>query len=198
VVTLASSLPPRGLSQRLALILVTCALGCAPSQSFRPAVSPGGSNQHELGLAVSTVGARPYVVEPARRLAQAWWTERLGRRWWLSTIVGFDTEAVLGGVAFRLDVLRTRWLVAAAEAEAGFLWAGVAAPVGVRIAELGALYCTPRLGNWGPALTPFLPCGAEAKLMEGLVLRAELQLSWADFEYYNRRVHWGLGVAHQW
>ena len=47
-------------------------------------------------------------------------------------------------------------------------------------------------------MTPFLPLGVSAQILETLSLRAEGQVSWADFKYYNRRVHWGLAVAHQW
>jgi hypothetical protein len=178
--------------------LVAVSLGCAPSQSFRPALAPGVGNQQELGLALSTVEPRPYVAEPARRLAQAWWTQRLGRRWAFSTLVGFDASAVLAGVAFRFDALRTRWFVAAAEVDAGFLWGGLSLPLAARIANVGGVYCAPRLGNWGSELTGSVPCGLEARLMDGLVARAELQLGWADFEHYNRRLHWGVAFAHQW
>jgi hypothetical protein len=59
-------------------------------------------------------------------------------------------------------------------------------------------YCSPRIGNWGASLTGFSPCGISADLYRGLELRAEVQLGWAGFEYYERRLHLGLGVAQQW
>lgn len=177
--------------------MLACA-GCAPSQSFRPADVLGSARAHELGLAVSNVGARPYVSEPARALAQGWWTERLGERWSVSTLVAFDAEAALGGAAVRYDALRTRWVGLGAEAEVGLFWAALSLPAALRLWDGGRLYATPRLGNWGPALTAFVPLGLAVELPGGWSLRGELQLSWADFTYYDRRLHSGLAAAWRW
>jgi hypothetical protein len=153
---------------------------------------------HELGVAVSDVGARPYVNERASQLGQAWGTTRLGERWSGSVLFGFDRSALLLGGALRYDAVRTRPFVAAVETELGLSWAAFSLPLGVRVADRFVAYCSPRIGNWGASLTGFIPCGLSADVYQGLVLRAEAQLSWARFEYYERRLHLGLGIAQQW
>ena len=174
------------------------AFSCAPSQSFRPAGAPGLGREHELGLAVSSVRPRPYVTEPTREVGQAWWATRLGGPWSLATLVAFDASALAAGAALRIDALHTRKFTLSAEAEGGFGWGAVSLPVALRVWKDVGAYCSPRIGNWGAVLTPFLPCGVQGELLDGLLLRGELQLSWAEFEAYNRRAHWGVAVAHQW
>lgn len=174
------------------------ASACAPSQSFRPAGALTEGRQQELGLAVSSVRPRPYVTEPARELGQAWWSTRLRGPWSFATLVAFDASALAGGVALRLDVVRAPHVTLSAEVEGGFAWAALSVPMAVRVWNDVGVYCSPRLGNWGPDLTAFVPCGVHGELLRGVIVRGEVQLSWADFEYYNRRAHWGLGVAHQW
>lgn len=171
---------------------------CAPSQGFRPAGSPGPRREHELGLAVSSVRPRPYVIEAASEVGQAWWATRLREPWSITTLLAFDASALAAGAALRFDVVSTRALSLSAEAEGGFAWGAVSLPFALRVWEEAGVYCSPRFGNWGARLTPFLPCGVQGELARGVVLRGELQLSWADFEAYNRRAHWGLAVAHQW
>lgn len=189
--------------KRYSLLLVlgggTLALGaaCAPAQSFRPAAALPAGRDAEVGVAVASVGPRPYVVERARPLAQGWYTRRMGERWLSSVIVGFDQAALLAGAALRFEPWRGP-LSAAIEAEAGFAWAALSLPLAWRPSASLAVYCSPRLGNWGPDVTGFLPCGASFDLGLGIALRAELQLSWADFAYYNRRMSAGAGIAQQW
>lgn len=183
----------------LALTLVwNMAFACAPSQSFRPAGAPAHGREQELGIAVSSVRPRPYVTEPAREVGHAWWATRLRGPWSLATLVAFDTSALAGGAALRLDAISTRNIALAVEAEGGFAWGAVSLPVALSVWNELGLYCSPRLGNWGARLTPFVPCGVQGPLLDTIILRAELQLSWADFEAYNRRAHLGLAVAHQW
>lgn len=171
---------------------------CAPSQSFRPPRSPDSSLEDELGLAVSSVRPRPYVTESTRVVAQGWWTTRLGSAWEFSTIVAFDASAAALGTALRWDYLKLPRVTSSIEAEAGFGWAALALPAAFWVTPELGVYCAPRLGNWGPLLTPFVPCGASIEVWKDMTLRAEVQLSWADFQTYNRRVHWGLGAAHAW
>jgi hypothetical protein len=183
---------------RAALAALPLALACAPSQSFRPASLSGNANDRELGLAFSSVEPRPYVAEPTQRIGQGWWTTQLGERWSLSAVGAFDTSSVLGGAALRWSVARSRHVALAMELELGLFYAGFSVPASLGLWPGGALYCSPRLGNWGPDLTPFLPCGLSVDVSRGLSLRAEGQVSWAEFQYYNRRVHWGFAVAHRW
>lgn len=186
--------------RRPAAWLLPCplALACAPSQSFRPAGALGPDREHELGIAVSSVRPRPYVTEPAQEVGQAWWSTKLGGPWSLTTLLAFDASALAGGAALRLDAVRTRRISIAAEAEGGFAWAALSVPASLRIVDDVGVYCSPRLGTWGANVTPFVPCGLQGELFHGLILRGEAQLSWADFQAYNRRMHWGLGVAYQW
>jgi hypothetical protein len=130
-------------------------------------------------------------------MAQGWWSTRVGRRWQSSVLLGFDQSALLAGGALRFLLVQDR-LWAAAEVEAGFAWAAVSLPLALELWQPVDVYCSPRLGNWGAELSGFLPCGASIDVSDGLVLRGELQLSWADFAYYNRRVHVGLGLVQQW
>lgn len=120
----------------------------------------------------------------------------IGEAWSLSALLAVDASAVAAGAALRRDLVRGRYLTASAEVEGGFGWIAVSLPAALSIIPELGLYCSPRLGNWGPALTPFLPCGINVDLPQGLSLRGELQLTWTDFEPYNRRLHWGFGVAH--
>jgi len=176
-----------------------CAFGvaCAPAQSFRPAGALPPGRQGEVGVAFSRVGPRPYVAEAARPLGQAWWSTKWGERWLSSVLIGFDQSALLGGWALRRDILQGRF-TGAVEAEIGLAWAAVSLPVSFAWSDHFASYCAPRLGNWGPQLSGFLPCGLSAEPWDGFSVRGELQLSWADFQYYNRRVHLGFALAQQW
>lgn len=190
----------RGKSLRgAALAACVWAAGCSPSQGFRPAaaITTPGRTQ-EFGLALSSIEPRPYVNEKTQRMGQAWWTVQLRERWAISTIAAFDTSSALGGAALRWDGLRSHWVNASGELELGLFWAAASLPASLRLWPGAQLYTAPRIGNWGSALTPFLPLGLSAEIAGATFLRAEAQVSWSNFQYYNRRVHWGLAVAHQW
>jgi hypothetical protein len=178
--------------------LVPLSVACAPSQSFRPAGVLPTDRMHEVGLAVSSVGPRPYVDERARPVAEAWGDTRLGEHWISTALLGFDESALFAGGALRFDALRMRHFAASAEAELGFAWAAVSLPLALRFTDRFVAYCSPRLGNWGTHLTGFVPCGLSADIYDGLGVRGEVQFSWENFEYYNRRVHWGLAVTQEW
>jgi hypothetical protein len=182
----------------VAWIVPGLAVACAPSQSFRPAGSLDHGRTSEVGLALSSVEKRPYVDEPTQRIGQAWFSERLDERWSLTAIGAFDTTSVLGGAALRWDAVSGQRISLAGELEVGLFWAGAAIPASVRLWRSVSVYTAPRLSNWGPEVTPFIPAGVSAEIAGTVVLRAEAQLSWAGFQYYNRRLHWGLAVAHEW
>jgi hypothetical protein len=172
-------------------------VACAPSQSFRPARLVG-EDAHEVGIALSNIEARPYVVEPTQRVGQGWWATPLNEHWSLAIAAAFDASAVVGGAGLRFSIARSRRVALAVELELGLFYAGVSIPAALGLWPGGALYCSPRLGNWGPDVTPFLPCGLAVEIIDGFSVRAEGQLSWAEFQYYNRRAHWGFAVAHHW
>ena len=171
---------------------------CAPSQTFRPAASPTSDRPQEAGAAVSVVGARPYVIESSRAVGQLWFASRLGNHWSIAGIGSFDDEAVLAGAALRWDALRSDRFAGGIEAEAGFLYASMSVPLALRLWQEVWLYSNPRLGNWGPELSGFVPVGLSAELYRGVFLRAEAQYSWEDFKYYNRRRHLGIAVGYRW
>jgi hypothetical protein len=175
-----------------------CMVACAPSQTFRPAGSIPSGRTEEVGLAVSSVEPRPYVNESTQRLGQAWWTLQFRERWSVTALAAFDTSAALGGVAMRWDAFQSSRFALSTELQLGFVWAAASASASVRLWPGGLIYTSPRLGNWGSEVTPFLPVGLAAEIIEGTVVRAEMQVSWSDFQYYNRRIHWGVAVAHQW
>ncbi|HKO94661.1 MAG TPA: hypothetical protein VJU61_26080, partial [Polyangiaceae bacterium] len=89
-------------------------------------------------------------------------------------------------------------LAVSPELELGLFWAGASVPVTLQLWRGTGIYTSPRISNWGAEVTPFIPVGLTSELFGGLVLRAEAELSWANFQYYNRRLHWGFAVAHQW
>jgi hypothetical protein len=178
--------------------LLAVAVACSPSQGFRPAGSLDLGRDSEIGLALSRVGPRPYINETAQFVGQGWWSTRLDEHWSLTAIGAFDEGSAAGGGALRYDIASGRWAALAAEAEVGLFWAAVSVPVSLRLWRGMALYSAPRLGVWGPELTPFIPLGVSGQIVEKLLVRAEAQVSWSDFQYYNRRVHLGLAVAYQW
>jgi hypothetical protein len=171
---------------------------CAPSQGFRPAGLLDAERPRELGLAFSSVEARPYVEETAQYVGQAWWSLKLDERWALTTLAAFDSSAAAAGAALRFDIASGQRAALAAEVEGGLAWVAVGVPATLRLWRGSALYTAPRLGTWGSDITPFVPIGVSVSLARSLVLRAEAELSWADFRYYNRRLHWGFAIAHQW
>lgn len=173
-------------------------MACAPSQGFRPAGALDYGRDDEVGLAVSRVSARPYINETAQYVGQLWWSTRLDARWVLSAVGAFDEGSAAGGAAVRLDLASGRWAALAAEAEVGLFWGALSVPMTLRVWRRLGLYSAPRLGTWGPEVTPFLPLGISMQILDSVSLRAEGQVSWGDFKYYNRRVHWGLAGAYQW
>jgi hypothetical protein len=189
----------RGVVRRWrAWALLPSLAACAPSQGFRPAGAVDTERPRELGVAFSSVEARPYVEETAQYLGQAWWTVRLDERWALTTLAAFDSSAAAAGAALRFQIASGQRAALAAEVEGGFAWAAVGAPATLQLWRGLALYTAPRLGTWGSDITPFVPLGVSAQIARSLALRAEAELSWADFRYYNRRLHWGFAIAHQW
>jgi len=137
------------------------------------------------------------VAEGARPTAQGWWSTKWGESWLSTVLLGFDQSAVLGGWALRRDILQTR-ITSSAEVELGFAWAAFTLPLSLAVTERAAVYCSPRVGNWGSVWTGFVPCGVSAETWDGFAVRGEAQLSWADFAYYNRRLSLGLALAQQW
>jgi hypothetical protein len=166
--------------------------------SLRPiGVLPEGRNQ-EVGAALAGVGPRPYVIENWQAVGQVWGTKRISRVIDVSAITAFDDSGLALGAAVKFAYVSGSRVWLGAEAEAGAVWAAIALPASLRIAGEFRVYTAPRLGNWGSNLTPGIPIGVNIPIYQGFVLRAEGQVSWADFKYYNRRVLAAGALVYQW
>lgn len=182
----------------LSLGLVTAVLGCAPPMSLRPIGALPPTRNAEVGAAFAGVGPRPYAEESWQGVGQAWGTLRVNEKLDLSAVTAFDTSgAALGGAAKVAFVQGSR-VSLGAEAELGYLWVAAALHASLRIFDEVRVYTAPRFGNWGSEWTPGIPVGVSVPIYGGFVLRAEGQVSWADFKYYNRRFLAAGAVVYQW
>jgi hypothetical protein len=164
------------------------AAACAPPASLRPLGGLPETRNMEVGGAFAGVSPRPYATESWHYVGQAWTTLRLTQALDVSAITAFDTSGFALGGAAQLAFFRSSHLRLGGEVELGWLWAALALPVSVRLFDELRIYTAPRLGNWGGYWAPGIPVGLSVPLYAGFVLRAEVQMSWADFAYYNRRV----------
>jgi hypothetical protein len=184
--------------------LLWCALwvsvlsGCAPLASLRPASGIPSDHHAEVGVAAVRLSPRPYVEEQAAYTGQVWLSFEPSRHFGFSTVAAFDTNSAVGGVAARWNAIRTSRVALGPEAELGYAWG--AGSLGLAVRPLGEnwIYAAPRLGTLGFDWAFGIPVGVSVDLSHGFVLRAEAQLSWADFKYYNRRLHLASGIAYQW
>lgn len=180
------------------LALLALLAGCAPLASLRPASGIPLPHDAEAGAALVHISPRPYVDEEDAYIGQVWFSMEPSRRWGVSAIAAFDSNAFAGGLAGRWNALRTSRVAIGTELELGYAWG--AASVGFALRAIGEnyVYFSPRFGNLGYDWTPGLPAGVSIDLTHGFVLRAEAQVSWADFKYYNRRLHLASGLVYQW
>lgn len=144
------------------------------------------------------LSARPYVDESAAYTGQVWFSMDAGRHFTLSGVTAFDRAAAAAGFAARWNALRASRLAMGPELELGYAWGAGSLGVAVRTLGNSWIYAAPRLGNIGFDWAFGIPAGVSVDLTHGFVLRAEAQLSWADFVYYNRRLHLASGLAYQW
>ena len=175
------------------------ATSCAPLASLRPAgelLAAGRSG--EVGAAIVDLGPRPYVVEEWHRTGQAWGTWAVSRSVELSVLTAFDDSGMAGGGALRWTPLRVPWFALGGEVNLGYAWAAFAVPFAARPVERVWIYSAPRLGNQGVRLTPAVPLGVSIETLDGLMLRGEANVSWADFDAVQRRTHLAAGLAYQW
>lgn len=182
---------------RLYLLTAVLAAGCAPLASFRPPTGLLEQRSLEIGAGGVALSPRPYVQESWRGAGQVWGRGPVTEWLELGGVVAFDDEAALGGVTAQGRYARTDRFAGAVEVELGWAWGALALPVAVRLFDQSWLYASPRLGNYGDELTPGIPLGLSLRIWDGLMVRAEGQLSWAGFRYYNRRAHLGLALAYQ-
>lgn len=178
--------------------MVACLCGCAPLAVLRPASGIPAPRNAELGAALVRFSARPYVEESAAYTGQVWFSFEPSRHFTLSALTAFDENAAAAGFAARWNALRTGRVAVGPEAEFGYAWGAGSLGLALRTVGENWIYLAPRIGNLGFDWAPALPAGVSVDLTHGIALRAEAQLSWADFKYYNRRLHLAAGLAYQW
>jgi hypothetical protein len=171
--------------------------GCAPVAGFRPAAGTMPGRSLELGAGAAAVSPRPYVNESWQGAGQLWLTVDRSELVALSGIGAFDDDAVALGGAARLKLLRHDRFAGGVEGELGFAWAAFSLPIAVRAFEHSWIYSAPRLGTWSTDALASVPLGASVHVHDGLIVRAEAQVSWQDFKYYNRRTILGGAAAYQ-
>lgn len=182
-----------------ALLVGLGGASCAPLADLRPAGQLAHRERSfEAGAGAVALGPRPYVMEEWQGAGQLWGGALLAQTLELGVLAAFDETAVAGGFALRWTPLQYDPLFAGAELQLGYAWAALSLPVSLRLAEPVFVYTAPRLGTQGVELTPGLPGGVAVEALPGYELRAEAQLSWAEFQAYQRRTHLALGLAHQW
>ena len=152
----------------------------------------------EIGAAFAGVGPRPYAEESWQAVGQAWASTRISRKVDVSAITAFDTSGFALGGAARIAFVQGSRVWLGAEAEAGWLWTAAVLHASLRIVGELRVYTAPRFGNWGSDWTPGIPLGLSVPIYDGFVLRAEGQVSWADFKYYNRCVLAAGALVYQW
>lgn len=179
-------------------VLAISTSACAPLATLRPASGVPSENHVEAGAALVRLSARPYVDEETAYTGQAWFSMEPSRHWTLSAITAFDSTAAAAGFAARWNAIRSSRVAVGPEAELGYAWGAGALGLALRTVGGNWIYAAPRLGNVGFNWTFGVPAGLSLDLTHGFVLRAEAQLSWADFKYYNRRLHLASGLAYQW
>ena len=178
-------------------LAVWAPMGCAPPADFRPPSALMFREQTlEVGAGVVNVSKRPWVDETSRNIGQSWLTVRAASWVSFSAISAFDREGAAGGGAALFRLFHTDRLVLGTSAEAGYAWAGLSASGALRVLDDSWVYTAPRVANWGDVISVGIPMGLSIHIVEGLHLRTEVQWSWAELKYYNRRMHTGVAAAY--
>ena len=183
------------------LVLLLPLLGaCAPLGELRPASGMMPGKSMEIGSGVVHVSPRQYVDESPNNTGMLWFSADTSRSRLinLSAVSAFDTNALAVGGAIRINPFRYDRFAGGVELQAGYAWGALVLPAAVRLFDQTWLYASPRFGTLGRSPSFSAPVGLSVRVWNGLALRAEVQTSWEDFKYYNRRVHTALGVAWQW
>lgn len=172
---------------------------CAPLSDLRPpsALSQGDTT-FEAGAGVARISKRPYVDEDPKSTGQVWFTGRAARWLNLSAVGAFDAHAAAGGVSALARYVTTDRFVAGVGVEGGFAWGAASLSAAGRLFDRTWLYTAPRFGNWGDVPSVGIPAGLSARIVGGFQLRVEGQVSWADFKYYNRRIHLAAAGVYEW
>jgi hypothetical protein len=171
---------------------------CSPVATFRPASGLMPGRRVEVGVGAAVVSPRPFVEEPARATGQVWVTTDAADDVSVTAVSAFDSNALAFGGALRWRYVRTDRVAGGLEGELGYAWAALSVPLALRAVEETWLYTSPRVGTWGTDLIGGLPAGVSVHIIDGFMLRGEVQVSWQDFQRFNRRTHGGIAAAYQW
>lgn len=187
--------------RRLIFISISWGLvvGCAPLGELRPASMMMPGKAAEVGAGVVHLSPRsPYVEESPSNTGMMWASADASRFLNLSLISAFDAHALALGAAVRVNALKYDRFAGGVELQLGHAWGALVLPMAARIHDQTWVYASPRFGTIGRELSFGAPLGVSVRVWDGLSLRGEVQTSWQDFKYYNRRIHSALGVAWQW
>lgn len=181
------------------LVLLLGAGGCAPLGELRPASGMMPGKSMEIGSGIVHLSPRsPYVEESASNTGMLWASADASRYINFSLISAFDANAFALGGAIRVNALKYDRFAGGVELQVGHAWGALVIPVAARLFDQTWVYASPRFGTLGRDLSLGAPVGVSVRVWNGLALRGEVQTSWQDFKYYNRRIHTALGVAWQW
>jgi hypothetical protein len=184
-------------SYGVASAVLVAALGCSPIASLRPASGLMPEKKLEVGAGAAVLGPRPYVAEDWESAGQVWVSGNTSSLVSLSAIGAFDGDALAVGGAVRVNAARESRVAFGVEGELGYAWAAVSLPAALRLFDETWLYTAPRLGTWSDDPIFSVPLGLSLRIYEGFFLRGEAQVSWQDFQYFNRRAHFAGAAAYQ-
>lgn len=173
-------------------------VACSPVSNLRPASGLMDDRRFELGTAGSLIGPRPYVDEPTTGAAQLWFSGRATKALTLTGIASREPGSFAAGGAAQIRVLKTDRLALAPEIELGLVWGALNAGAALRLFEQTWIYAAPRIGSRGSTWSVEVPGGISIHVFDGLQLRAEYRVSWAnELSYYQQRRIFAAGLAVQ-
>ena len=170
---------------------------CSPIANLRPASGLMPGKKLEVGAGAAALRPRPYVTEDWEEAGQVWVTGNTSSLITLSAIGAFDSDAVAAGGALRVNLVRESRVAFGVEGELGYAWAALSLPVALRLFDESFIYSAPRLGTWSSDPIFGVPLGLSLRVYEGFLLRAEAQVSWQNFQYFNRRTHFAGAAVYQ-
>jgi hypothetical protein len=181
----------------LPLTMVVILSGCSPIASLRPASGLMPGKQLEVGAGVAALSPRPFVSEDWESAGQVWASGNTSSLVTLSAIGAFDADAFAVGGALRINVAQEDRFAFGVEGELGYAWAALSLPLALRLFDQSWLYSAPRLGTWSTDPIFGVPLGLSLRVYEGFAIRGEAQLSWQNFQYFNRRAHFAAAAVYQ-
>lgn len=185
-------------SSKLAILALSIAVsGCSPIANLRPASGLMPGKRLEVGAGAAALSPRPFVNEDWESAGQVWVSGNTSSLITLSAIGAFDTDAFAAGGALRVNVLRESRFAFGVEGELGYAWAALSLPVALRLFDESWLYSAPRLGTWSTDPIFSVPLGLSLRIYEGFAIRGEAQISWQNFQSFNRRTHFAGAAVYQ-